>query len=239
MISNLPSGFLARRRNDCPMNPRRSTKRAVPRAAAPSETRERIKQLARDHYVLYGNDAFNFGEIAKAIGTTRANIHHHFGSKRKLISELVRDLTDDAEKRIQHHWARPGVRFSQRLVEQLEDLRRFYQRFHSKRGDRNVWSPLARIRLDLPMLDKTAANALERINTVYDKALHAALVEAVAAGELVPATPIRDIGTLLRVTFLSCPPMTQDRGTFLEIEQLFAALDRTITGAWGGSKARQ
>jgi hypothetical protein len=33
--------------------------------------------------------------------------------------------------------------------------------------------------------------------------------------------------------------MTQDRGTFLEIEQLFAALDRTITGAWGGSKARQ
>ena len=209
-------------------------------AAAPSlptETRERIRQVAREHYVLVGMDAFSFAAIADAVGITRGNIHHHFGSKPKLIAELVRDLTDDAESRIRQHWARPGVKLSDRLGAQLDDLRRFYRRFHSKAGDRNVWSPLARIRLDLPMLDRTAATALERINRVYDESLHLALREAIASGELVAGAPVDDLVRLLRVTFLSCPPITQDSGSFADIEQLFAALDRTVLGAWG--KARK
>jgi len=210
-------------------------KRAAPGASGANDTRERIKRVASEHYVLYGNDAFGFGEIAETVGMTRANIHHHFGSKRKLVAELVQDFTGDAERRIRHHWARPGVRFSQRLVEQLDDLRNFYRRFHPKRGDRNVWSPLARIRLDLLMLDKTAADALERVNIVYDESLRMALSEAIASGELVQTTPVDDLARLLRVTFLSCPPMTQDSGSFEEIEQLFAALGRIIIDAWGGT----
>jgi AcrR family transcriptional regulator len=205
--------------------------------AEPTATRERIKLVAGEHYVLVGNDAFSFGTIAEAVGVTRGNIHHHFGSKRKLIAELVRDLTNDAETRIRHHWSRPGLTLSERLAEQLEDLRRFYARFHPKPGVRNVWSPLARIRLDLPMLDKTAAKGLERINLVYDEALRAALTEAVAAGELKADTPVDDIARLLRVTFLSCPPITQDSGSFDDVERLFAALDRTLIGAWGVPKA--
>ena len=203
----------------------------------PTETRERIKLAASEHYVLVGNDAFNFLHIAEAVGITRGNIHHHFGSKRKLVAELVRDLTNDAEKRIRDHWSRPGLTLSERLAEQLEDLRRFYQRFHTKPGVRNVWSPLARIRLDLPMLDKTAAKALERINLVYDEALRAALTDAIASGELRTDTPVDDIARLLRVTFLSCPPITQDSGSFDDVERLFAALDRTVIGAWGMAKA--
>ena len=204
----------------------------------PTETRERIKQVASEHYVLVGMDAFSFAEIADAVGITRGNIHHHFGSKPKLIAELVRDLTNDAESRIRHHWARPGLKLSERLVEQLDDLRRFYRRFHTRAGDRNVWSPLARIRLDLQMLDKTAATALERINRVYDESLHVALAEAIASGELMADTPVDDLVRLLRVTFLSCPPMTQDSGSFEDIEQLFAALDRTVLGAWGATVRR-
>jgi AcrR family transcriptional regulator len=205
----------------------------VEAALEPTATRERIKQVASEHYVLVGIDAFNFGEIADAVGITRGNIHHHYGSKRKLVAELVRDFTNDAEGRIRHHWARPRLTLSKRLAEQLADLRRFYLRFHTRAGDRNVWSPLARIRLDLPMLDKTAAKALERINRVYDESLHVALDEAIASGELRDDAPVDDIARLLRVTFLSCPPITQDSGSFDDIEQLFAALGRTVLGAWG------
>lgn len=212
---------------------------AAERAGAePKETRERIKLVASEHYVLVGNDAFNFGHIAEAVGVTRGNIHHHFGSKRKLVAELVRDLAADAETRIRLHWARPGVKLSERLREQLDDLRRFYKRFHPRPGARNVWSPLARIRLDLPMLDKTAARALERVNAVYDEALRVALAEAIASGELRADTPVDDIARLLRATFLSCPPITQDSGSFDDIERLFAALDRTVIGAWSAPKAR-
>jgi AcrR family transcriptional regulator len=52
-------------------------------------TRERIKAIAEDLYVLRGHDGFSFGDIAEAVGTTRANIHHHFGNKRRL--DLLRD----------------------------------------------------------------------------------------------------------------------------------------------------
>jgi AcrR family transcriptional regulator len=229
-------GVVAPFNDESPMMPSKPSD-ADAAGTEPRETRERIKLVASEHYVLVGNDAFNFGHIAEVVGVTRGNIHHHFGSKRKLIAELVRDLTNDAEKRIRDHWSRPGLALSERLAEQLEDLRRFYQRFHTKPGARNVWSPLARIRLDLAMLDKTAAKALERINLVYDEALHAALAEAIASGELKADTPVDDIVRLLRVTFLSCPPITQDSGSFDDIERLFAALDRTVIGAWGAPKA--
>lgn len=223
-------------RDESPMNPARLSD-ADRAGVEPKETRERIKLVASEHYVLVGNDAFNFGQIAEAVGVTRGNIHHHFGSKRKLVAELVRDLTADAEARIRHHWARPGLKLSERLREQLDDLRRFYKRFHPKPGARNVWSPLARIRLDLPMLDKTAAKMLERINAVYDESLRVALTEAIASDELRADTPVDDIAQLLRVTFLSCPPITQDSGSFEDIERLFTALDRTVIGAWSLPKA--
>jgi len=219
------------------MTSTRTEKRASGGTAGTIDTRERIKRVASEHYVLYGNDAFNFGAIADEIGITRANIHHHFGSKSKLVAELVRDLTGDAEQRIRHLWARPGVAFSRRLDEQLDDLRTFYKRFHPRRGERNVWSPLARIRLDLATLDSTAAGALERINKVYDESLRFALQEAIASGELIATTPVDDLARLLRATLLSSPPITQDSGNFAEIEQLFAALGRTIVAAWGGTGA--
>jgi len=65
-----------------------------------------------------------------------------------------------------------------------------------------------------------------------------ALAQGLASGELVADTPVDDLARLLRVTFLSSPPITQDSGSFAEIEQLFAALGRTIAAAWGGTRAR-
>ncbi|WP_352696356.1 TetR family transcriptional regulator [Mesorhizobium sp. M0152] len=39
-----------------------------------------MKEIAAEFHVLRGHDRFSFGDIATAIGTTRANIHHHFGA---------------------------------------------------------------------------------------------------------------------------------------------------------------
>jgi hypothetical protein len=42
---------------------------------------------------------------------------------------------------------------------------------------------------------------------------------------------VDDLVRVLRVTLLSCPPMTQDAGRFEEIELLFRALGRMISAA--------
>lgn len=199
--------------------------------AAP--TRERIKHIAEDFYVLRGYDGFSFGDIAAVIGTTRANIHHHFGSKRKLMAELIDGFVSDAEARIARHWTRPGTPFFDRITAQTEDLHRFYLRFNPAPGDRNVWSPLSRLRLDLPVLGEQAAGALERVNRQYQVTIRQAVDQAIAAGELSADAPAEDIVRILRMTFLSCGPMTQDTGSFAEVEALIAALSRTIAQAWG------
>lgn len=216
---------------------RRSKK---PETAAPALTRDRIKAVAAELYVLHGHDGFSFGDIAAVIGTTRANIHHHFGNKRQLMAELIDDFVADASARIRRHWATPGS-FADRLEANVADMRRFHDRFNTRPNDRHVWSPLSRIRLDLPVLDKLAIAALERIDRVYDGCIRRAVAEAIAAGEFVPATPVDDVSQLIRFTLLSCAPMTQDGGGFEEIERLFTALERTLLAAWGqrARKARR
>src|SRR5579884_3699360 len=90
-------------------------------------TRERIRAVAEDLYVSRGYNGFSFGDMAEAIGTTRANIHHHFGNKQRLMEELAEGFAADAEARIAEHWTRPGLSFEARIAAQREDLRRFYR----------------------------------------------------------------------------------------------------------------
>ncbi|HKW82620.1 MAG TPA: TetR/AcrR family transcriptional regulator [Burkholderiaceae bacterium] len=195
-------------------------------------TRERIRAIAGDLYVLHGHDGFSFGHIADAIGTTRANIHHHFGDKRQLMSELIDRFVSDAEERIVSNWTQPGASFNDRMAAQVDDLRRFYARYNPAPGDRNVWSPLSRLRLDLPVLGDLAVGALRRVDKVYDRCLRAAVAEAVQRGEFVPETPVDDIARVLKVSLSSCGPLTQDSGNFREVEKFLATIARMIQAAW-------
>jgi AcrR family transcriptional regulator len=201
---------------------------AMDESTSPLPTRSRIRLEAEALYVLRGYEGFSFGDIAAAVDTTRANIHHHFGNKQRLMEELVDGFVTDAEARIAHHWTRPGFSLAERLAEQRNDLRRFYDRFNPNPGDRHVWSPLSRLRLDLPVLGDLAARALERVSRTYEASLDRAVREAVASGELAPDVAVNDIVQVLRVTLLSCGPLTQDRGGFDEVDQLLAALARLI-----------
>lgn len=200
--------------------------------------RQQILQVAEDFYVLRGYDGFSFAHIAEAVQTTRANIHHHFGDKQQLMAELIEKFATSAETRIAHNWTQSERSFSARLQAQLDDLRQFYNRFNHGPGERHVWSPLSRLRLDLPVLGELATKALQRVDQAYDRSLRQALADAIARGELKPETPVDDVARLLRVTLLSCAPMTQDSGSFAEIEKLFGAMARLILAAWSTAPAQ-
>jgi AcrR family transcriptional regulator len=205
----------------------------VVEAEVQATTKERIKAVAGELYVLRGHDGFSFADIAEATGMTRANIHHHFGSKNRLISELITDFADDAQTRIERLWAQRGLRFSDRMSKQIDEFNLFFQKFNKTSNERNVWSPLSRVRHDLQILGEPAMRALDGVNRTYEVSLRQALAEAIERGELVPHTPVDDLVRVLRVTLLSCPPMTQDTGSFREIQLLLEALSRSILAAWG------
>ena len=201
---------------------------------ASTTTRDRIKTVAAELYVLRGHDGFSFGDIAGAIGTTRANIHHHFGNKRQLMEELIEDIASNAQARIERYWMAGDLTFAKRLAMQLDDLQSYYQKFNKTDEDRHVWSPISRLRHDLPLLGAEAVRALERVNRKYDICLRHAVMQAIASGELRAETPIDDVIRIFRVTLLSCPPMTQDTGSFQEIARLFDALSHSVLAAWKG-----
>jgi AcrR family transcriptional regulator len=215
----------------------RKTSATSHHAGLPATTRDRVKAVAKDLFVLRGCNGFSFGDIAAAVETTRANIHHHYGSKSNLLEEIIPEFVIDAEKRIAAHWLDGDIPFAQRLQRQVADLRTFYIKYNPRSGDRNVWSPLSRIRLDLAVLGGLASEALEQTDRVYNSTLTRAITNAIAHGELEPDTPVADVARLLRVTILSCAPMTQDTGRFEELEELFQTLERTIVAAWGTRSA--
>lgn len=195
-------------------------------------TRERIRAVAAELYVTRGYEGFSFGDIAQAVGVTRANIHHHFGGKARLMAELIEGFAEDAARRVNGHWAEGDVAFFDRFALQLADLRRFYVRFNPSEGDRNVWSPVSRLRLDLQVLGEEAARALLRVSRAYDASLREAVRQGIVRGELRAETPIADVALVLRVTLMSCGPVTQDSGSFVEVERLISALQRTVAAAW-------
>jgi AcrR family transcriptional regulator len=204
-----------------------------PSTSPTAATRDRIKSVARELYVRRGHEGFSFGDVAQLIGTTRPNIHYHFGNKRQLMAELIDDFVADALIRIARHWTTPGESFDTRLTRQCDDLRAFYHRFNPAVGERTVWSPIARLRLDLPVLGELAITALERVNSAYSDCLGQALREAVASGEFRPDVPVEEAARLLRAVIMSCEPITQDKGSFAEVDRLFAALRVTLYAAWG------
>ena len=199
---------------------------------AATPTRERIRALAAELYVTRGYEGFSFADIAQAVGVTRANIHHHFGSKARLMAELIEGFAEDATKRVNGYWAEGDVAFFDRFTLQLADLRRFYTRFNPNDGDRNVWSPVSRLRLDLQVLGEEAAQALLRVSRAYDASLREAVQRGIARGELRVDTPVAEVALVLRVTLMSCGPVTQDSGSFAEVERLIAGLQRTVAAAW-------
>ena len=202
--------------------------------------RQQILLVAEDFYVLRGYDGFSFAHIAEAVSTTRANIHHHFGDKQQLMAELIDKFSSNAIERIAHHWTGTDAPFTGRLAAQIDDLRNFYRRFNPVPGERHVWSPLSRLRLDVPVLGELATRALQQVDQAYDRCLRQAVRDAMAAGEFQPTTPVDDVARLLRVALLSCAPMTQDSGSFDEVEAFFATLARTIDAAWAvRGKARR
>ena len=97
---------------------------------SPPPTRDRARSIAVDLYVLRGYDGFSFADLAEATSTTRANIHHHFGNKRRLMAELIEGFVADAQQRITEIWTTPDIGFAGRFAGQLEDLRRFYLRYN-------------------------------------------------------------------------------------------------------------
>ncbi len=192
-----------------------------------------IKNVANELLVKHGYRGLRFGDIAARLGTTRANIHYHFGNKQKLVDAVVDDYVAHTLARFQRIWTDGDARFSDKIRATAAFNRERYRRFN-RDGDGGPWSLIARMRLDGDVLSETANARLRDFGVKLHAYVSAAVEAAKQDGELCADAPVEDIALqLVSIINFSAGPVTQDAGGFARLQQLYLAFSRTVTRAYG------
>ncbi len=192
-----------------------------------------IKNVANELLIKHGYRGLRFGDVAARLGTTRANIHYHFGNKQKLVDAVVDDYVAHTLERFQRIWTDGEARFSDKIRATAAFNRERYRHFN-RDGDVGPWSLIARMRLDGDVLSETANARLRDFDVKLHADASAAIEAAKQDGEFSADAPVKEITLqLMSITNFSAGPVTQDAGGFARLEQLYLAFSRTVTQAYG------
>lgn len=88
--------------------------------ARPSDTKQRIQQVARELFAQKGVRQTSLQEIAERLGITKPALYYHFSSREELVRSIVQPLIDEAEAQIRALEARDEVDPRALLEEQFD-----------------------------------------------------------------------------------------------------------------------
>ena len=193
----------------------------------------KIKRTAVELLIKHGCRGLRFRDIATRLGTTRANIHYHFGTKQRLVEEVIDDYLVETLARYRPIWEDEQASFQDKIAACIEFNRKRYRRFN-RRGDRGKpWSLITRMRAERDVLSPRTNAALHDFGVQIDRYITGAIEQAKARGELGPEAPVRDIALQLACIVNSAASITRDTGGFEELEQVYLAFARVIYHAYG------
>ena len=199
--------------------------------------REKIEELALDLLIRHGYRGVSFGDLASALKTTRANIHYHFGSKERLIEEILENYVDATSAALKGIWTAPGVSLVNKIEAQLEYSRKRYRKYNRPGKEGRPWSLIARLRQDSEALTPQGRAALRRFGRDLQEDIAAAIEEAKDREEFVSWMPVQDVALQLVSIANSAGPITQDAGNFDRLEQLYMAFARIVVQAFGRERS--
>ena len=191
---------------------------------APPGSRESIKRLALELLVRRGYRGLSFGDLAAALGTTRANIHYHFGNKARLIDEVLSDYVSETLGALATIWRDDGLLLPAKIEAIIAYSRKRYLRFNPAPGHVAPWSLISRLRQDEDLLSDTGRASLRRFTDELDGIVRAALAAADQRGELLPQASPQALALLLVNTADNAAPITLAGGGFERLEDSYRAV---------------
>lgn len=75
----------------------------------PSDTKQRIQEVARELFAQQGVQRTSLQEIADKLGITKPALYYHFSSREDLVRSIVQPLIDDGEKFLIDQEARDSI----------------------------------------------------------------------------------------------------------------------------------
>lgn len=199
--------------------------------------REKIKALTLDLLVQHGYRGMSFGDLATELGTTRANIHHHFGNKQKLVEEVVVGYIRETNAAVSGIWDDPDAMLVDKIRRNLEFNRKRYRKYNRPGREGRPWSLITRMRQDSHLLTPASHEAIHEFAEHLLTCITGAARLAVAKKEFVETMPINDVALQLFSIANTSPLITQDAGNFDRLSELYMGFARIITHAFGEPKA--
>lgn len=202
------------------------------------DTRQRIKKTATDLLIRNGFRGTSYGDIAAGLGITTTNIHYHFGPKKRLVEEVVRDYVDAALARHRAIWLDPGTSLPDKLRGVVAFNSERHRRFNRGGIGGRPWSLIGRLRLESDLLSPPARGALSKFTTDVHDFVRTAVQMALDKGELRADSPIDDIAFLLANIVNTSATFTQDAGSIERLAAFFATVSRVVSSAYAVPGAR-
>lgn len=195
--------------------------------------RNDIKMIARQLLIMHGYRGLRFSDIADELGTTRANIHYHFGTKENLVEEVIAAYVDGSLEELCEIWTGTSTSFRQKVFRMMEFNRRRHARFNGRGEGGRPWSLISRMRLEQDLLTNTGRAILNRFSNAISVWIDDAVRHAQITGEIASDAPVKDIAVQLIAIVDSAGSITMDAGSFARLEHLYTAYMRIISHAYG------
>ena len=148
------------------------------------DSRDAIKQAALDLLIQHGYRGMTFGDIAERLGTTRANIHYHFGSKKRLIDEVLADYVETTLAALRVVWADQERSFGDKIEAMVDYSRERFRKYNPDGGDVQPWGLISRLRQDADLLTPIGREQLRHFGTELTAIFVAALENAQKADDM-------------------------------------------------------
>ena len=190
-----------------------------------TDTRQAIKDTALELLVRHGYRGVSFGDIAAKLGTTRANIHYHFGDKQTLVEEVLRDYVRATLAALHDIWSADDVRLGSKVEAMIGYSRTRFRHFNPD-GHGGSWSLISRLRQDADLLSPEGRGILDHFGTELSAIFAGALSAASRRGELATNIPADAAAVLLAAIADNAAPITLAEGGFERLEEIY----RTIRG---------
>jgi len=200
--------------------------------------RDKIKATATVLLIKNGYARLRFADIAEALNITRANIHYHFGTKSKLVDEVLIEYVALTTDRMATVWC-SDMSYEQKVIATMELNRERYLLFNkSNECGGAPWSLISRMRLESNLVGPEARASLVTFSRSMERYVADAIAQAQVNGEITRNAPVNDIAVQILSIIESAGPITQDAGSFERLEHLYMAHMRVIAHAYVTKRKR-
>ncbi|MDQ6435642.1 TetR/AcrR family transcriptional regulator [Mesorhizobium sp. LHD-90] len=192
-----------------------------------THTRQAIKDTALELLVRHGYRGVSFGDIAATLGTTRANIHYHFGNKQTLVEEVLRNYVDITLAALRQIWSAQDTPLGAKVEAMVDYSRARYLHFNPD-GQGGSWSLISRLRQDADLLSPQGRRTVDHFGSELSAIFAGALSAASQRGELGANVDANDAALLLAAIADNAAPITLAEGGFERLEAIYRSIQGLI-----------